>query len=183
MSDDAIEVLSSEHRHLKELFDRVSRPDEDRREVLKELMQRMAAHVAVEKQMLAPVLKDRIPDRDDLADELKDTHDRVDRILSLLERRKVNSPDVPDLVNELLGSTDRHIAHAGDAVFPALRQTLSEEELAELGRRMRSDERRMLTRAHPVIPDAGPVAAVLHRAAEAIDAARDRSTDIGRTSS
>jgi hemerythrin-like domain-containing protein len=183
MPDDAITVLTHEHQQLEELFERVSRPDEDRREVLKELMQLIAAHVAVEKQMVVPLVKDRIPIREgDLAEELKDTHNRIERILTLLERRKVNSPDVPDLVNEMLQVTEQHIAHANEALFPALRQALRVDELDDLGQRLISNERRRLTHPHPVAHDSGPVASVMHKANEAIDAIRDRSADIGRTS-
>jgi hypothetical protein len=59
-----------------------------------------------------------------------------------LEHRKVSSPDVPDLVSDMLKVT----------INP-----------------------------HPVRPDAGPVAAVLHKAVEAGEARRDRSPDSGRT--
>ncbi len=46
---------------------------------------------------------------------------------------------------------------------------------------MASDERRMLTHAHPALPDSGPVAAITRKLAEAVDQVRDRSADVGRT--
>jgi hypothetical protein len=61
MTEDAIAVLGDEHATLKSLFNRVSSPDEDRKEVLKELMQALALHVSHEKQMLIPVLDDDVP--------------------------------------------------------------------------------------------------------------------------
>ncbi len=45
--------------------------------------------------MLVRVVKGRVDNGSDLAAEWKKTHDRIERLLTLLERRKVNSPDVP----------------------------------------------------------------------------------------
>lgn len=181
MADNAIDVLTREHRHLQDLFSRVSSPDEDRPEVLKQLMQAIADHQEMERQMLVPVLKKRVEGGGPIAEHLGDEHGRVEHLLTLLERRKVNSPDVPDLVTELLDLNERHRAEADGTVFPALRSSLSGDELDELGQEMVSDERRRLTHPHPVLPDSGPVAAVTRKAAEMFDRVRDHSSDIGRT--
>jgi iron-sulfur cluster repair protein YtfE (RIC family) len=92
----AVDVLSTEHDGLRVLFERVSSPDEDRPAVLKELLQTLANHMAMEKQVLVPVLKEKIVGGSQLAERMTDEHDRVEHTLTLLERRKVNSPDVPN---------------------------------------------------------------------------------------
>jgi hemerythrin-like domain-containing protein len=178
----AIDVLTDEHEQLVQLFERVSSPDEDRRKVLADLMQHLATHVAGEKQLLIPVLHDAVAGSTNMCDDLKGMHDRVEHLLTLLARRKFNSPDVPDMVNELLDLTDNHIAQAKTTIFPALREALSAQELDQLGARLTSDERHMLTHAHPVVPDAGPVAEVMRKGAELVDKVRDRSTGLGRSS-
>ena len=183
MGGNAIEVLAGEHDEIQDLFRRVSSPDEDRPAVLKDLMQYLSGHVAVEKQMLMPVLKERVPGGAELADTLSDEHDRVEKILTLLERRKVNSPDVVGLVNELLDLSDRHIDEADASVFPAMRASLSGPELDELGAAITSDERSQLTHPHPALPDSGPVAGVTRKLAQVVDGVRDRSSDVNRTSS
>jgi hemerythrin-like domain-containing protein len=177
----AIDVLAGEHRDIQALFSRVSSPDEDRGAVLQELMQTLNAHVAMEKDLLVPVLAERAHDGD-LAGLIKEDHDRTEKILTLLERRKINSPDVPGLVTELLDMTNAHVATADSTVFPALRRALDSHELDELGVSMASEEAHRLTHPHPVLPDSGPLAAVTRKVAEVVDSVRDRSTDIGRAS-
>lgn len=183
MDDNAVELLRGEHTSLEGLFARVSSPDEDRPAVLQELMRTLAAHLSVEKQMLLPVLRDQVGDGDSLASDLDAGHGRAEHILTMLERRKTNSPDVPELVTELMDLTTAHIAAAEERVFPALERFLGAEELTELGRRMASEERLELTHAHPGLPDSGPLTGVTHKVAQVIDHLRDRSTDIGQTSS
>lgn len=180
MSEDAVAVLQAEHDTMKDLFDRVSRPDVDRKEVLEQLMQTIALHVSVEKQMLIPVLHDDVRDGPAMAERVRDYHDHVEKLLTRMERRKFNSPDIADLVNELLTISQRHIAEADTTVIPGLRDALTADQLAELGKRMVSDERHMLTHAHPVMPDNGPIADLTAKVAEFIDGRRDRSHDGGR---
>jgi iron-sulfur cluster repair protein YtfE (RIC family) len=179
----ALAFLGQEHDSLTALFERVSSPDEDRRAVLKTLIQQLASHVALEKQMLVPLLAERVPDCGQPCEDLTDMHDHVERLLTLIERRKFNSPDVPAMVTELLDLTEAHVVQANQVIFPLLQRHLRPDELEEVGRRMASDERQMLTHAHPIVPDAGPVAAVMRKGAQIVDRVRDRTDDIGRTSS
>jgi hemerythrin-like domain-containing protein len=179
---DAIEVLEDEHDALQTLFARVSGVDEDRHEILKRLIQTLSVHVTLEKQFLVPVVKEHAADGTTLADHLSDYHDKTGRIMTLLDRRKVNSPDVPDLVTELLELTKGHISEANTVLFPALYEALSADDLTALGTTMLSDERQILTHPHPHLPDTGPVATVSRWAASLVDRGRDNSTDIGRSS-
>jgi hypothetical protein len=178
----AIEVLKYEHTALQTLFARVSGVDEDRRDILKQLIQALSAHVGIEKELLVPVVRKRAANGNALADQLSDYHDKVGRIMTRLDRRKANSPDVPDLVVELFELTDAHIVDANIGLFPAISEALSAQDLAELGTTMESDGRQILTHPHPHLPDTGPFAKMSRWAASAVDQRRDNSTDVGRSS-
>ncbi len=180
MDKDAITVLSEDHSTLRELFGRVSRPDEDRPAVLDELLGVVSGHVAAEKQLVVPVLLGQGDEGKALADQLGDDHDASEKLVILIERRKVNSPDVPDLVNELLDITERHTRQAEEGLFPFLRVHFSETELVDLGAAMRSDELQLTTHPHPHLPDTGPFAKIARKTAALIDRARDASTDLQR---
>ena len=181
MPTDAVEVLAADHAELQELFDRVSRPDEDRASVLKELVTRLSAHVTIERELITAVAKAQLSeDGQAIAESLTRYHDAVGGVLVLIERRKVNSPDMPDLVTQLLDLTRDHIADADATVLPALRSGFSSGELADLGRRMDSEEHGLLTHPHPHLPDSGPIARLSRKVVSALDRARDRSADLNR---
>jgi hemerythrin-like domain-containing protein len=180
MDKDAITVLSEDHSALHDLFARVSRTDEDRPAVLDELVRSLSGHVSAEKQLVMPVLRRQHDDGEVLAEQLGQDHDAIEKLVILVERRKVNSPDVPDLVNDLLDITERHTHHADEHLLPFLRSRLSEAELAELGGALRSEELQLATHPHPHLPDTGPFARVTRKAAALIDRGRDSSTDLQR---
>ena len=180
MEKNAIVVLTEDHAAVQTLFARVSQPDEDRPAVLGQLLRLLSAHVAAEKQLVVPVLLDRSDEGKALADQLRDDHDAIEKLVILVERRKVNSPDVPDFVNELLQITKRHNRQADECVLPFLRDHLSEAELADLGAALRSDELQLTSHPHPHLPDTGPLAKITRKAASLIDRGRDSSTDLRR---
>jgi hypothetical protein len=176
-----VEVLGEQHRELSSLFERVSQPDEDRPEVLKQIIKTLSVHVSGEKQVLVPVVADELTGGQDLAKHLSAYHDEVGRVLLLLDRRKVNSPDVPGLVTDLLRSTERHVAECDAEVFPALDRNFSPDKLAQLGSRLAAGDYQALSHPHPHIPQAGPLGTIVGGVASAIDRVRDKSADIGRS--
>jgi Hemerythrin HHE cation binding domain len=180
MDVNAIEVLSEDHSALQALFGRVSQPDENRPAVLDQLLKSLTAHVATEKQLIVPILTGHSHEGEALAQQLGDDHDAIEKLVILVERRKVNSPDVPDLVNKLLEITQRHTRQADECLLPFLRHQLSEADLADLGAAMRSDERQLTSHPHPHLPDTGPLAKITRKAAALIDRGRDSTTDLQR---
>lgn len=180
MEQDAIVVLSADHAALETLFARVSQPEEDRPAVLSQLLRKLAAHVATEKQLVVPVLVDRSDEGKALADQLRHDHDVIEKLIVRVERRKVNSPDMPHLVNELLETTECHVRNADERLLPFLRDQLSKEELVDLGAAMRSDELQLTSHPHPHLPDTGPLAKITRKAAALFDRGRDSTTDLRR---
>jgi hypothetical protein len=180
MDRNALVVLSEDHSALQDLFARVGRPDEDRPAVLDQLLRSLSAHVATEKQLLVPVLAGHSDEGKALAEQLRDDHDAIEKLVILIERRKVNSPDVPDLVNQLLEITQRHTRQADARLLPFLGDQLSEADLANLGAAMRSDELQLTSHPHPHLPDTGPLAKVTRKAAALIDRGRDSTSDLQR---
>ncbi len=180
MDKNAIVVLSEDHSALQALFNRVSQPDENRPAVLDQLLESLTAHVATEKQLVVPILRGHSDEGKRFAQQLGDDHDAIENLVILVERRKVNSPDVPDLVNKLLEITDRHTRQADRCLLPFLRDQLSEADLADLGAAMRSDELRLATHPHPHLPDSGPLAKITRKVAALVDRGRDSTTDLQR---
>jgi hypothetical protein len=177
MTADALQVLEDVHRELLHLFDRVRSPEEDRPAVLKIIMQTWSAHTAVERQILVPLLHNHVEGGAGLAAGLDADHHSVERILTRLERRKANSPDVVDLVTELLDLTGRHVSQADGQLLPALRQSLTEDQLVRLGTELAQD-RSLGEHRHDAAPDTGPVAQVLRKASAMIDHLRDHVDDV-----
>ncbi|HWE56834.1 MAG TPA: hemerythrin domain-containing protein [Acidimicrobiales bacterium] len=176
MTSTVVEVLDEQHQRVAELFDRVSSPEEDRPAVLHTLLQELAAHVAAERSAVAPIVK-RDQFDDDLAAALKDDHDRMENLMVLIERRKFNSPDIPDLVSQLKQVSEEHAARSEKDLFPGLSALLSPEEQRELGEKVDGEEAMITSHPHPHLLSLGPVADVMTKVVSRWDRMRDRTVN------
>jgi hypothetical protein len=99
----------------------------------------------------------------------------MEHLLVLTERRKVNSPDMPDLVMKLVDLFDSHLARCQDELAPALREALDQPHLDELGAKMRGAESIIISHPHPHLLALGPLYRMTTRLASAWDRTRDRT--------
>ena len=168
-------VLDHEHEGISRLFDAVSDPDADRIEVLFDITRRMAAHISVEQSVFEPVVRERGIGGPDTADGLDEDYHEMQRLLVLIERRKVNSPDVPQMVTELKDVFERHTKRFSDTISAGATDHLTPQELEELRHRMENADEVILSHPHPHLLSLGPISRMTTRLAARIDRMRDRT--------
>ena len=175
VSASVVDVLDAQHRRVTELFEQVSDPGADPPVVLQTLLRELAAHVAAERSEVGPVVKSRSIGGDDLAGQLVEDYDRIDRLMVLIERRKFNSPDLPELVTELKDAVHDHVSRAESSLFPGLDSDLSEQERAELGVKVSNADDMVTTHPHPHLLSLGPLSAKVTAFLSRFDWMRDRT--------
>jgi hypothetical protein len=116
----------------------------------------MAAHIAAERSALHHTVKSRHLGGDHLADELLYDYHRMEELLVLIERRKVNSPDVPALVRDLQAATADHVQRARTKLDPALREALTPEEEADMAEKIISADDMVISHPHPHLLSLAP---------------------------
>lgn len=174
----AVEELDRQHRHLSELFEHVSSPEADRPAVLSQLVKDLAAHIAAERAIVEPAVKEHQEgedEGDDLAAHLMGDYKKMQSLMVLIERRKSSSPDLPELVTELMDTVDEHIRQASEDLFPVLDEALSPEEQAELAERLGEAGAMTTTHPHPHLLALGPISDKLIAVLSGWDRMRDRT--------
>ena len=172
-----MEVLEEQHRRVVELFEQVSSPDVDRPAVLHNLLKELAAHVAAERSAVQPVVKDRDIGESDLNGQLLDDYERMEKLMVLIERRKFNSPDIPELVTELKDVTEAHVSRSERELFPGLAGRLSAEEQREVGEKVAQEDQMVTTHPHPHLLSLGPLASRLTGLMSRFDFLRDKTVN------
>jgi Hemerythrin HHE cation binding domain len=172
VTETAFQLLDRDHRAISELFDRVSSPDEDRPAVLRELVLRLAGHVAVEHAVVMPELRHSGASDATLEDELTEEHHAIQHHLALIERRKVNSPDMPDLVTETRDLFRAHVQRCQQQLYPDLERCLNGEQMEGLASRLLAADDVVVTRPHPHLLSLGPLSRPMLKIAERLDRKR-----------
>jgi hemoglobin-like flavoprotein len=173
--EDALEAIGCQHDQLACLFGQVSDSDTDHRRALAELVKHMAAHVSVEQGVLWPVVKRTGSGGKHLSRVLRQHYHRIEKLLVLIERRKVDSPDLPALVTELRDTFTSHAETWASAVHPKLATSLSAQEMQDLAARVAAAEDTILSHPHPHLLSLGPLSRLTTRIASRFDRARDRT--------
>ena len=157
------------------MFEKVSDPQADRPAVLHSILRELAAHVAAERGEVLPVVKDREIGGDGFADELLGDYKEIEDLMVHIERRKFNSPDVPDLVTRLRETVEAHVGRTRRTLEPGLTSMLDPDELDELGEKVSHADSMVISHPHPHLLSLGPLSGVLTKLLARFDFLRDRT--------
>ncbi len=175
VGDSAVDVLTLEHEQLRLLFARIRDPAADRSLAWAEIVKQIATHVAIERTFVYPLVKRHRLGSARLADDLRGDYTQMEHLLVLTERRKLNSPDMPLLVAQVLQVFEDHLDRCARVLMPAMSTQLGEEELNELGAKLRGAESIILSHPHPHLLALGPIYQWTTRIASRWDRMRDRT--------
>jgi hypothetical protein len=169
-------VIDQDHADIKEMFGQVRDPDSNRGNALRSLVKRISTHVAVERAELYPVVIHKGVGGRDTADALERDYKAIEHLLVVIERRKINSPDMPDLVSELWRSFDDHERQLSE-LRPALESALTPEEKSDLNRKMEAAQEVILSHPHPHMLSLGLISRLTTRIAARFDRLRDKTVN------
>lgn len=180
---DVIDELSTDHREVEELFGRIEAlPPGDRRrkEFADQAVIELVRHAVAEEQYLYPAVREFLPDGDEVADKELEDHSAAERTMKKMEGRDADDPEFDRLVAELMLEIRSHINDEERNLFPRLRQAATQEQLNDLGDKVRKAKKTAPTRPHPSAPDTPPANKVMDRGAGMVDRVRDALTGRGK---
>jgi hemerythrin-like domain-containing protein len=90
-------------------------------------------HEAIEERYFWPVVRDRLPGGDELADEAIGQEQEASQILDALARLEAWDDGFERLLREFIALARDHVAFEETKVWPVLREALSAQEVSDLG--------------------------------------------------
>jgi iron-sulfur cluster repair protein YtfE (RIC family) len=132
MSTDVLELLTSQHTEVDQLFERLANGDGDRRATLIELGDKLGAHAAVEESLFYPAVMAR--ETNDLLHESVEEHLEIKRVLADLLTMKVDEDSFKAKLAVLKENVSHHAHKEEEAkLFPLVRKAMNADERAALG--------------------------------------------------
>ncbi|HVV23014.1 MAG TPA: hemerythrin domain-containing protein [Pseudonocardiaceae bacterium] len=183
---DAIELLRADHERVLAMLHQLqlgptaaTGADEGqlqaRKDLVTELVIAESQHEAVEEQYFWPMVRNSLPDGDELADRAVGQEDAAKQVLHALNNAKPDQSDFEEMLTRIIADGREHIEFEQDQVWPKVRAAVSEADLAELGEKMAKAKKAAPTRPHPSTPSnpgvqktAGPMAALMDRVRDAV---------------
>lgn len=145
-----VELLLEDHRHERELFQRVRQADQSEREdAFCDLVQFLIAHETAESLVFYPVVSRFVRNGDALAKQRMDEHHAHEVLLERLQRVGVDDPAFPTLLDALAAQSLRHAREEEALCVPVLEAQRANAVLARLGERFRAVRDAVPLHRHP----------------------------------
>jgi hypothetical protein len=152
-----------------------------RKKMVEELIIEESKHEAAEEMHFWPVVRERLPNGNELADHAIGQEQEGKEVLALLDKLDAGQPEFEDVLSKFIKAAREHIAYEETVVWPPLAVALSAQDAADLGSKIEQAKKSAPTRPHPgtppkpgVLKGAGPVVSAMDRLR---DAASGRGKD------
>lgn len=127
-----LDLLTAQHAEVDALFERIESGEGDRGALFVELADKLAAHTTVEEKIFYPGVMSK--ETSEILHESVEEHLEAKRVLADLITMKLGREEI-DAKLAVLKEAVAHHAHEEEEekLFPILRRTMSEDDLAALG--------------------------------------------------
>lgn len=173
---DAIKLLTRQHDEVEKLFRRYEQAPTQGRGLFGRIERAIVPHAIIEEMHLYPLVRERVPGGERLAEhaihehaEVEDTLERIGGLIADHAPFEISLKRVIDMVRQHVREEEEP-----SGLFDRLRETLTQRELDELGRTLERSWKTAPTRAHPAAPDRPPGNMVLGVPMGMVDRLRDR---------
>jgi hemerythrin superfamily protein len=174
---DAVELLTSDHRAVEQLFSQLQHTtaaDTDlRRDLSQRIVHELSVHAAAEEQELYPLLRKAIADGVDLAEHSLDEHQEIKEHLKTVDGMAPDDDRFLPEFRALEQTVSHHVEEEEGEVLPKFKASVSGEKLYEVGDELAKAKAAAPTHPHPHAPNTPPGNVVAGAVASVVDKARD----------
>ena len=181
----ALTLLKQDHNNVDALFTRFEQAGEDaaeeKAEIRDKIVEQLAVHAAIEEMHFYPAVREAVPDVEDWVLEGLEEHHIVKWTLSEIDGMAPTDERFDAKLRVLIEAVRHHAEEEETEIFPKVRDTMSVEQLNELGEVLEKAKLTAPTRPHPRTPDTPPLNMVIGAGAAIVDRALKTGRDaVGR---
>jgi hemerythrin superfamily protein len=142
----AIELLTADHRAVKELFEKHAALSAkvataaDRKELAEQIFTTLIVHSSIEEELLYPTARDALPDFETLLDDARVEHETIRTMIAELQAMSPDEPLYDARVRVLGEYVEHHAIEEEGQLFPKLRATPVDLEALGLALASRQEE-------------------------------------------
>ena len=134
---DVTKMLEQDHREVEALFEKIKNTNGAvRAQLVSTLAADLRLHMKVEESIVYPAVARQVDDGDDMVAEAKTEHEGARKVLADVEKLSPNEPGFDGALEMLEAGISHHVEEEEDEVFPKFRESVSAEELDDLGVRV-----------------------------------------------
>jgi len=180
-AQDVVSFLKAQHEQIKQLFGEVSRSSGDERQTAFDRLRRLlAVHETAEEEVVHPKARTQLSDGDSVVSQRLEEENEGKQALAELEKLDVDSAEFDTKFEKFQKDVIEHAEAEEKQEFAQLAIELDDEQLERMRKAVELAESTAPTRPHAGVESAtanmlaGPFAAMLDRARDAISGSRGK---------
>jgi iron-sulfur cluster repair protein YtfE (RIC family) len=131
---DVTKMLEQDHREAEDLFAKIKETNGAARAgLVTKLAGALKLHMEVEEKIVYPAIAKQVDGGDDMVDEATTEHEGARKALADVENLSPNEPGFDGALEMLEAGISHHVEEEEEEVFPKFRESVSSDELNELG--------------------------------------------------
>ncbi|WP_159944189.1 MULTISPECIES: hemerythrin domain-containing protein [unclassified Nocardiopsis] len=133
MADDAITLITKDHREMEKLFDRLESETDQRPRLLEQIEAMLTAHSRAEEDEVYPVVAKaagEVPQVRHSAEE----HEEAEELLARLKQCDPKSKEFEERCKEFVDAVKHHVEEEESEILPALKRAVGDKRVRELGK-------------------------------------------------
>jgi hemerythrin superfamily protein len=153
---DVVDELTRDHHEVLDLLQRISatRDTQERRDLADTAIAEVVRHSVAEEMYVYPAMSKSLDHGADTVEHDKEEHNKLEQIMKDLEGVDGDDPRFDTLVADFTRALRHHAQDEETEQFPRMRQSIPQEELVELRRKVEAAKKIAPTRPHPDSPNA-----------------------------
>ena len=145
----ALELLKTDHKTVKELFEKVeaSENDKQQKKLFEQIKEELETHTHIEETVFYPAVT-KIEELKDMVLESLEEHKQVKTLLREIDNLAEDSEKFEPKLKVLMENVEHHaVEEEEEQMFPKLRKLMSTEELEQLGHELEMAKDKQLRKA------------------------------------
>ncbi len=139
---DPIAMLEEDHRRVEQLFEQYA--DGQDPTIAEQICLELTVHAELEEQDVYPILKNDVPEGQELEQEAEREHAEVKQLIQQVMQKGFDDPSVPELMLQIEEGVTHHVEEEETEVFPKMRDTLGEDTLQQLGEKATQTKQQLM---------------------------------------
>jgi hemerythrin superfamily protein len=136
----AVQLLKDDHKTVEDLFARYEAAGEDateeKRQIRDRIVKELSVHAYIEEEVFYPATKEARKETEELVQEALEEHSKAKEMLRRLSALDPDDSEFDELMRHLVTDVRHHVEEEENEMFPKVSESLSSQELSDLGGRL-----------------------------------------------
>jgi hemerythrin superfamily protein len=136
----AVQLLKDDHKTVEDLFARYEAAGEDateeKRQIRDRIVKELSVHAYIEEEVFYPATKEARKETEEMVQEALEEHSKAKNMLRKLSTLDPDDSEFDELMRHLVTDVRHHVEEEENEMFPKVSESLSSQELSDLGDRL-----------------------------------------------